>query len=139
MPSIPFDFTLSRGFRNLVNFIAALPEKHLQVQHFVLNQQHLAHVTLEISLQNFPWWTSLDCWGQQSGFSGFFLSTVELQSCFNFCCIAKWFKYIYIKCIYVYVYIYILFHILFRYGLLQNIEYSCPCCTVHLIVYTFYV
>ena len=37
-----------------MNFIAALPEKHLQVQHFVLNQQHLAHAALEISLQNLP-------------------------------------------------------------------------------------
>ena len=32
--------------------------------------------------------------------------------------------------IYIYIYIYILFHILFNYGLLQDIEYSSLCYTV---------
>ena len=47
-------------------------------------------------------------------------SIVDLQ-CVNFCCTAKWFSY---------TYIYILFYSLFHYGLSQDIEYSCLCCTV---------
>jgi len=46
---------------------------------------------------------------------------VDLQCCVNFCCIAKWVHYTYIC---------ILFHILFHYGLSQNIEYSSVCYTV---------
>ena len=42
-------------------------------------------------------------------------SIVDLQ-CVNFWCAAKWFSYIYIH-------MYILFQILFRYGLLEDIEY----------------
>ena len=48
----------------------------------------------------------------------FYLSIVDLQSCVNFCCTAKWFSNIYI------------FHILFCYGLPQDIEYSSLCYTV---------
>ena len=47
---------------------------------------------------------------------------VDSECCVNFYCSAKWFHYTNI-----YIYIYILFHILFYYGLLQNIEYSYLC------------
>ena len=43
---------------------------------------------------------------------------VDLQCCVSFKCIAKGFSYIYV-----------LFHILFHYGLLQDIEYSSLCYT----------
>ena len=54
-------------------------------------------------------------------------------------CTAKWFMYIYMNT-YVYVhtavihiyYLYILFSILFHYSLLQDIEYSSPCCRANL-------
>ena len=44
---------------------------------------------------------------------------VDLQCCVNFYCTAKWFSYTYI-----------LLHILFHYGLSQDIEYSSLCYTV---------
>ena len=50
----------------------------------------------------------------------FYSSIVNLQCCINFCCIAKWFSY---------TYAYILFHILFHYGLSQDIVYSSLCYT----------
>ena len=53
----------------------------------------------------------------------FFLTVVEFQCCVSFRCTAKWFSYTYIC-------IYILFHILFHYSLLQDIEYSFLCYTV---------
>ena len=49
----------------------------------------------------------------------FFWGIVDLQCCINFSCTAKWF-----------CYIDILFHILFHYGLSQDIEYSSLCYTV---------
>ena len=43
---------------------------------------------------------------------------INLQCCVNFCCIAKWFSYIHThKCVCVYT----LFHILFHYGLSQDV------------------
>ena len=54
-------------------------------------------------------------------FEVYLIYNVVLISVVNFWCIAKWFSY---------SYIYILFHILFHYGLSQDIEYSCLCCTV---------
>ena len=51
----------------------------------------------------------------------FYCSIVDLQYCVNFCCTAKWVSF---------TYIYILFHILFHYGLLQDIGYSSLCCAV---------
>ena len=53
---------------------------------------------------------SLVCW-----------SRADLRCCVNFCCTTKWLSY---RCIY------ILFHILFHYGLSQDIEYSSLCCTI---------
>ena len=53
-------------------------------------------------------------------FNLFYWSIVDLQ-CVNFWCTAKWFSYTYIC---------FLFHILFHYGLLQDIEYSSLCYTV---------
>ena len=56
-------------------------------------------------------------------FNLFYLSIVDLKCCVNFCCTIKWFSYTYI-----------LFHILFLYGLSQDIESSSlnytvgPCC-----------
>ena len=77
---------------------------------------------------------------------------VDLQCCVNFCCTAKWFRY---TCTHISLnhfavqqkltqhckYIYILFHILCRYGLSQDIEYSSlcytvgPCCLCDMIFY----
>ena len=54
-------------------------------------------------------------------FNLFYWSTVDLQCCVNFCCIAKWFSY---------TYMYVLFHIFLHYGLSQDIEYSSLCYTV---------
>ena len=51
----------------------------------------------------------------------FYWSMVDLQCCLSFQCTAKWFSY---------TSIYILFHILFHYGLLQDMEYSSLCYTV---------
>ena len=51
----------------------------------------------------------------------FYWSIVELQRCVNYCCTAKWLSY---------THIYILSHILFHYGLSQDIEYSSLCYTV---------
>ena len=48
--------------------------------------------------------------------SFFYWSIVDLQSCVNFCCTAKWFSYIYVY----------IFYIPFHYGLSQDIEYSFP-------------
>ena len=50
----------------------------------------------------------------------FYSSIVDLQCCVNFYCTAKWFSYIYTH----------LLHILFHYGLSQDIEYSSLCCIV---------
>ena len=51
----------------------------------------------------------------------FYSSIVDLQCCLNFCCTAKW-----LSCIY----IYIPFHIIFHYGLSQDIEYNFLCYTI---------
>ena len=51
----------------------------------------------------------------------FYWSIVGLQCCVNFHWTAEWFSY---------TYVYIPFHILFHYGLLQDIECSSLCCTV---------
>ena len=59
----------------------------------------------------------------------FFLSTVDLQCCTNFCCTAKWLSHIYILYIYN-IYIYILFNLIFHRGPSQEIGYSSLCYTV---------
>ena len=51
----------------------------------------------------------------------FYWTIVDLQHCVSFRCTANWFCY---------TYVYILFHILFRDGLSQDIEYSSLCGTV---------
>ena len=51
----------------------------------------------------------------------FYWNIVDLQCCVHFFCIVQWFSY---------PYIYIIFHILFHYGLSQEIEYSSLCYTV---------
>ena len=51
----------------------------------------------------------------------FYWSMVGLQCCVNYCCTAKWLSY---------TYIYTLFHILFLYGLSQDIDYSSLCYTL---------
>ena len=48
-------------------------------------------------------------------------SIFDLQYCVNFCCIEKWL---------LYIFFFILCHILFNYGLSQDIEYSALCHTV---------
>ena len=52
----------------------------------------------------------------------FYWSIVHLQCCVNFYYTSKWFSYTYI-CIYIF------FHVLFHYGLSQDIEYSSLCYT----------
>ena len=55
-------------------------------------------------------------------FKFYFLLTYSwITVCVNYCCTGKWLSY---------TFIYILFHILFHYGLSQNIEYSSLCSTV---------
>ena len=57
---------------------------------------------------------------------------VDLQYCFSFWYVIKWFVYMYV-CIYVYmsihIYIYVVFNSfkIFHYGLLHNFEYSSLC------------
>ena len=50
----------------------------------------------------------------------FYWSIVELLCCVHYCYIAKWLSF---------AHIYIIFHILFHYGLSQDIEDSSLCCT----------
>ena len=57
----------------------------------------------------------------------FYWRIVDWKYCVNFYCTAKWLSY---------TFIYIVFHILFNYGLSQDIEYNSLCYTVclHLLI-----
>ena len=60
----------------------------------------------------------------------FYWRIVDLK-CVNFCCTGKWLSYIHI---------YVLSHVLFHYGLSQDIEYTISCAVQQdLVVYPFYI
>ena len=84
---------------------------------YTVGSGHMQHCTYVLMWKFVPTYSSAFL---SIYFFKFYLSTVDLQCCVNFCCIAKWFSYTYI----------ILFHILFHYHLSQDTEYSSPCYTV---------
>ena len=77
--------------------------------------------------------TKLACMSLRHVVLFFNWSIADIQCFVSFWCTVKWFSYIYIIYIkYICTYTHIVFHILFLYGLSQDIEYCSLCYTVGL-------